>query len=334
MIQLQPPFLLFLGNAPRLTDLKTAAGVLQWRRDDCLAECVSHDDTPTLGLPRMTPETAAAQGARSLLVGVAPLGGRLDPSWLPTLTAALDANLVIVSGLHNRLTSYPTLVAAARGRPDALLDLRVPPTDLSVGTGRPRNGKRVLTIGSDCAVGKKYTALAMTQGLQARGVSASFHATGQTGLMIAERGVPLDAVPADFISGAVEHLTPEADAEHWQIIEGQGALHHPAYAGVSLGLLHGAQADALVLCHDPHRTHLEDLESFAIPPLREIIADAEHAARRTNCNARCIGVALNTVALSAFAAGEACAAFEAELQLPVTDPMRHGPERLLNALLV
>lgn len=333
VVSLPAPFLLFLGDARRLTDVKTAAGVAQWRRPDCVGEWALPEGTASVGLPAMSPQAAAAAGARALLVGVAPLGGRLPAAWIPALQSAAAAGLHLVSGLHDRLTAYPALRDAAASHRVELIDLRVPPKDLPVGSGSRRSGRRLLTIGSDCAVGKKYTALAFTRALQAAGADASFCATGQTGIMIAERGVPLDAVPADFLSGAIEALSPAAAPDHWDVIEGQGSLHHPAYAGVSLGLLHGAQADGLVLCHEAGRTHLEDLPGYPLPPLRDLAEQALSHARLTNQQARLVALSLNTSALSPDAAQALKAEMSEALSVPAVDPLRDDLAPIARTLL-
>ena len=322
--QIDPPFLVFLGDAPRLSDAKTGAGLAQWRPDDCAGQLRLTPDTASVGLPDMDIDAALAAGVRSLVIGVAPLGGRLPGHWVATLEAAASAGLSIINGLHDRLGDYPRLVAAAAMSSARLIDLRVPPRNIAVGTGQRRSGLRLLTVGTDCAVGKKYSALALTGEMTRRGLSATFCATGQTGIMISGRGVPLDAVPCDFISGAIEQLSPAAPADHWDIIEGQGALFHPSYAGVTLGLIHGAQADALVLCHEAGRTQLDDLPDFPIPLLSEVRDLILHHAQLTNPRAQFVGICLNTSGLSPEAATRACEDAAAELGVPACDPIRHG----------
>ena len=330
---LTPPFLIFLGDARRLSDAKTGAGLVQWRRPDCAGELRLDADTTTVGLPQMTVDQAVAAGICSLVIGVAPLGGRLPAHWLPVLEQAARAGLDLVNGLHDRLTAYPAIVAAAAQSGAALIDLRVPPAALPVGTGARRSGLRLLTVGTDCAVGKKYAALAMTAELQRRGAHANFCATGQTGIMISGRGVPLDAVPCDFISGAIEQLSPATAPDHWDVIEGQGSLFHPSYAGVTLGLIHGAQADALVLCHEAGRAMLDDLPDFPIPPLAEAAELILRHARLTNPAARVVGVCLNTASLDEVGASAACARAQQELGVPACDPIRHGVAAIADACL-
>lgn len=327
---LDPPFLVFLGDAPRFSDAKTGAGLVQWRRGDCLAQLRLTSSTASVGLPDMDIETALASGARSLVIGVAPLGGRLPGHWLEALTAAAKAGMHIVNGLHDRLSDYPRLVMAASQSGARLIDLRVPAANIPVGTGTSRSGQRLLTVGTDCAVGKKYSALAIAAEMTRRGISATFCATGQTGIMISGRGVPLDAVPCDFISGAIEQLSPAGPSDHWDIIEGQGSLFHPSYAGVTLGLIHGAQADALVLCHEAGRTRLDDLSDFPIPALTEARDLILHHARLTNPGARFVGICLNTSAYTPDEAMRACEQAEAELGIPACDPIRDGVARIVD----
>jgi uncharacterized NAD-dependent epimerase/dehydratase family protein len=211
--------------------------------------------------------------------------------------------------------------------------VRDPPADLKVGTGRPRSGRRVLTVGTDCSVGKMYASLALVEGLRARGQEADFRATGQTGILIAGEGMPLDAVVADFISGAIEALTPSRDDDGWDVIEGQGSLFHPSFAGVSTGLLHGAQAEALVLCHDPARVQMRGLPERRLPGLAECLAANLQVARLTSPQVRAAGACLNTSSLPEDEARQLCAQTGHMLGLPCTDPHRFGVEPILDRLL-
>jgi uncharacterized NAD-dependent epimerase/dehydratase family protein len=193
----------------------------------------------------------------------------------------------------------------------------------------------LLTVGTDCALGKKYTALTLAREFRKRGVPADFRATGQTGILIAGSGIPIDAVVSDFVAGAAELLSPDAEPDHWDIIEGQGSLFHPSYAGVSLGLLHGSQPDIIVLCHAIGRERIMGLEEFKTPPLAEAINVNLMLARRTNPGVRCAGIALNTASVAAAQARRALAQYSRELNLPVADPIRGGAEldRLVDACL-
>ena len=247
------PYLLYLGHSNDEIGIKTSRGLAVFRPDICVGE-FRHDDCGlTLGLPRMDFAAARVAGARTLVLGIANAGGTLGEELVRDALAALEAGLDIASGLHRRLKDEPRLVEAAARLGRALHDVRDPRPDIPVGNGKRRAGKRLLTVGTDCSVGKMYTTLCLTRALLARGVQADFRATGQTGILIAGDGVPLDAVVADFISGAIEQISPARHDGGWDLIEGQGSLFHPSFAGVSTGLLHGAQPDALVLCHDPMR---------------------------------------------------------------------------------
>jgi uncharacterized NAD-dependent epimerase/dehydratase family protein len=192
---------------------------------------------------------------------------------------------------------------------------------------------RVATVGTDCALGKKYTALALTNALRARGAKATFRATGQTGIMIAGQGIAIDAVVADFIAGAAEVLSPDNAPDHWDVIEGQGSLFHPAYAGVTLGLLHGSQPDCIVLCHDPSRLTIEYRPHHPIPPLADAVAQYLTAARITNTHVRLAGVSINSSSLSDDAWSEYASRVSAELGVPVCDPMRGGLDAIAAAVL-
>ena len=333
MLVLKQPYLLYLGDATLKSDCKTAFGLRDWCREAVLAEWSHPAGTVTLDLPRLAPAEAVARGAGSLVVGVAPTGGALPEHWIADLEAALDAGLDVVSGMHTRLTGFPPLVRAAERSGRRLLDVRHTGGSYPVATGRKRSGRRVLTVGTDCALGKKYTALAITRALKARGVAASFRATGQTGIMIAGEGVPMDATVSDFLAGAAEQLSPDNAPGHWDVIEGQGSLLHPAYAAVTLGLLHGSQPDAIVLCHDPERTTIEEYPDFPIPPLAEVIDLYLRTGRLTNRAIRCVGLSINSSALEEAAWVTYRSRIEKELGLPVCDPIRSGVEPLLDALL-
>jgi uncharacterized NAD-dependent epimerase/dehydratase family protein len=333
MHHLRKPYLLFLGDVTLKSDAKTAFGLRDWCAADVMGEWCLPTATISLGLPQLTPAEAAQQSAGSLVIGVAAVGGVLPAHWLPELEAALDAGLDIVSGQHTRLTSFPSLVQAAARSGAKLIDVRHSDQVFPAGTGRPRSGKRVLTVGTDCALGKKYTALALTQALQAHGIQATFRATGQTGVMIAGEGVAIDAVISDFVAGAAEQLSPDNSPQHWDVIEGQGALFHPAYSGVTLGLLHGSQPDALVLCHDPSRSTIEGYPHHAIPALEEAIRRYVEAAHLTNPAARCVGISINSSSLSDTDWARYAEQLRTEFRLPVVDPMRGGVEALALAML-
>lgn len=321
-VVVRKPYLLFLGEATHFSQAKTAFGLRDWAPEACVGQLSLAGCGVTLDLPELSPTQAAAKGAGSLLIGIAPVGGQVAPSWIPSLFAGIEAGLDIVSGLHSPLANVPGLAEAAQARGVRLVDVRRPPANLPTGSGRKRSGKRLLTVGTDCALGKKYTALALTKALRSHGVDADFRASGQTGILIAGSGIPMDAVVSDFSAGAAECLSPDAAADHWDVVEGQGSLFHPAYAGVTLGLLHGSQPDAMVLCHDPHRTHIFAAPDFPTPPLKVAIEQYLQAARLTNPNARMVGISFNTSALSDAERDKLFADTEKELGLPCFDPLK------------
>jgi uncharacterized NAD-dependent epimerase/dehydratase family protein len=326
------PFLLYLGRTADPLAIKTSRGVATFRRDDCVGE-FRHDDGPhTLGLPRLGMAEAAAAGARTLILGIAGAGGQMGPDLVDDAATALEAGLNVASGLHHRLRDQPRLAGLAKSRGLKLFDVRDPPADLAVGTGYPRAGKRLLTVGTDCSVGKMYATIALTRALQQRGVMADFRATGQTGILIAGAGVAVDAVVADFISGAIERLAPARDDGGWDLIEGQGSLFHPSFAGVSLGLLHGAQPRALVLCHEPTRPHMRALPGRSVPDLAECLQRNLEAARLTSPDVRAVGICLNTSAIEREAAQRLCAETSDRLGLPCTDPIAFGVEPIVDLL--
>ncbi|MCD9007899.1 DUF1611 domain-containing protein [Luteimonas sp. XNQY3] len=332
-LHLRAPYLLFLGEETSPLKAKTAFGLRDWAPERCLAQLRMPGCSVDLGLSDMDPRSAAQAGATSLLIGVTPPGGRIQPAWSDVLRQAVDAGLDIVSGLHTALESVPGLAAAARAAGVALVDVRRPPDDLPRATGRRRSGRRVLAVGTDCALGKKYTALALARAMRAAGVNADFRATGQTGVMIAGRGIAIDAVIADFIAGAAECIAPAAAPDHWDVIEGQGSLFHPAYAGVTLGLVHGAQADALVLCHDPARARLVSWSDYPVRALRDAVGPYLEAARLTNPGARIAAVSLNTSALPEAEALQAIEDAARALGVPAFDPMRTPAGPVLDAIL-
>jgi len=331
-VQLRKPYLLFIGDAPDDLAAKTAAGIAQWRPEDCVGQLRLPGCQADLGLPDLSIEEAAEAGARTLVVGVANRGGVISDTWTETLCAALTHGMDIASGLHGRLADMPKLADLARAEQRQLSDVRHCTESLSVGTGAPRTGRRLLAVGTDCSVGKMYTTLAIEQEMKRRGWNADFRATGQTGILIAGAGISVDAVVADFISGAVEQLAPANTPDHWDVIEGQGSLFHPSFAGVSMGLLHGAQAEALILCHEPNRPHMRGLPHQQLPGLTECIALNEQCARLTAPAARVVGVSLNTSKLSDAEAERTCKETADALGLPCTDPVRYGVECLVDAL--
>lgn len=325
VVTLPQPYLLFLGDLAEKSFAKTAFGLADWAPDLCVGEYALGDNGISVGLTPMTPAQAAEAGAKSMVIGVANLGGLIADSWKAALIEALEAGLDIISGMHVRLASVPGVADAAAQLGRRLIDVRTPPANIPVGTGRKRAGQRLLTVGTDCALGKKYTALALHRAFLTRGIDADFRATGQTGIMIAGGGIPMDAVISDFESGAAEMLSPDAHPAHWDIIEGQGSIFNPSYAAVSLGLLHGSQPDVFVVCHDPTRKTIIGVDGFEVPTIEEVVDMTIRLGKLTNPAIRCGGVSLNT---SAFTEQEARSLMENESRrlngLPVADPVRGG----------
>lgn len=335
MQRLRKPYLLFLGSVRARDDAKTAFGLRDWCRDDCVGQWRLPGCAVDLGLPDLEPVDAALRGAKSLVIGVAASGGRLEPAWVPALQRALSAGLDLISGMHMRLNDDESLRDAAATAGRLMHDVRHGRVGISrIGTGERRSGKRLLTVGTDCALGKKYTALALTVALQRAGFNATFRATGQTGILIAGEGIAVDAVVADFVAGAVELLSPAGPAERWDVIEGQGSILHPSYAGVSLSLLHGSQPDAIVVCHDPTRHTLSGMSAFPVPQVEDVLELTLRLGRVTNPGIRCVGVSLNTSHLSGTDREAAYLEYERRTAVPAFDPMRGGIERVIEAIRV
>ena len=327
------PYLLFLGDAPDALAGKVAQGIKDWRPELALGQLRLPNCQADMGLPDLTIAEAAAKGAKSLIIGVANRGGFISDSWKDVLKQALEADMDIASGLHNLLRDEPELVALAQAKGRALHDVRVPDRDYPIANGKKRAGKRCLAVGTDCSVGKMYTALCMEKEMRARGMKASFRATGQTGILITGSGVPLDAVIADFMAGAIEWLSPDNEPDHWDLIEGQGSLYHASYSGVTLALIHGGQPDALVLCHEPTRPHMRGLPDYKLPNLEELRETALTLARVVNPDVRVTGVSVNSSALSEEEARDLCGEIEQKTGLVCIDPFRHGAGRLVDALV-
>lgn len=328
-----PPYLLYLGNAPDDLSIKTARGLAHWRPDWCVGQFRGPDCKSWLELPDMSFAEARAAGADTLVIGIANAGGVMDPQMVGDVIAALDAGFHIASGLHKRLGAHAEIAEAAARNGRVLFDARHFPLNISVGKGLRRPGRRLLTVGTDCSTGKMYTTLAIEREMRSRKLAADFRATGQTGILIAGGGIPVDALVADFISGGAEWLTPGRDDGGWDLIEGQGSLFHPSYAGVSLGLLHGSQADALVLTHEPQRPHMRGLPHYPVPDLKRCLEANLQSARLTSPDVIAVGVALNTSKLKPDEAADACKAAEDLLGLPCQDPVINGVGRIVDHLL-
>ena len=329
-VEIRPPYLLFLGDEPDITHAKTAAGIAHWRPEACVGQYRLPGSGVDLGFAEMTPAEAAAAGAKTLIWGVAGVGGIIPEHWVPTLFEAVDAGLDICAGTHSSLTEIDGLAEAAEKAGIRLIDIRKPPADLPVGTGQKRSGKRLAMVGTDCVVGKKFSALAIARAMTERGMKADFRATGQTGIMIAGGGMPIDAVISDFVSGAAEVLSPANDDDHWDVIEGQGSLFHPGYAAVTLGLLHGSQPDAFVVCHEAGRKMIEAFPDFPLPTIAELIELTIANGKLTNPDIRCVGICVNTSSLSE---DERAAYLEKTGEahgLPCVDPVATGVDPIID----
>ncbi|WP_417678607.1 N-acetyltransferase DgcN [Pseudodonghicola sp.] len=329
---IETPYLLFLGDAPDQLAAKVAQGIKDWRPENAVGQFRMEGCKADLGLADMSLAEAKAAGAKTLVIGVANRGGIISQEWKKVLVAALEEGFDLASGLHNLLRNEPDLVAVAEATGRKLHDVRIPTVQYPIANGVKRTGKRCLAVGTDCSVGKMYTALAMDAEMRARGMQSTFRATGQTGILITGGGVPLDAVIADFMAGSIEYLTPNNDPEHWDLIEGQGSLFHVSYSGVTLALVHGGQPDALVLCHEPTRPHMRGLPGYTLPSLEDLRDVALKLAQVANPACVVAGISVNTQHMGEDEAQAYLAKLEAEMGLPATDPFRYGAGKLVDAL--
>ena len=322
---------------------KTAASLLRYRPDDVVAVVDSvaagqklADFVPWAPAVPIVADIGAAGALRpeALFIGVAPVGGALPDEMRRHVVAALRAGIDVVSGLHSFLGDDAELATLAAASGAGILDVRRPPAERIVATARALSTRcrRILTVGTDCNVGKMVTALELAAVARQRGLNARFLATGQTGIMIAGRGITIDACVADFAAGATEQLVLDAADSDISFVEGQGSLGHPGFSPVTLALLHGACPDALVLVHHLGRTHYKAPPNSPLPRLERLIAVYEQTAALLH-PARVVAVALNTLGYAEDAACAAGTQMENELHMPVLDPVRHGSERLLDAVL-
>jgi len=332
-IEIRPPYLLFTGNETEITYAKTAAGLAQWRPGLCRGQIRLPGGTVDLGLPDMTLGTAVSQGVKSLVIGTAAVGGGIPGEWMDLLEEAARKGLDIVAGVHSRLNDNPRLKNAAEASGAKLVDVRTAPAELPVGTGKKRSGKRLLTVGTDCALGKKYTALALERDMKAASLDATFRASGQTGIMIAGEGIPIDCVVADFISGAAELLSPDNKPDHWDIVEGQGGIFHPGYSAVSMGLLVGSQPDAFVVCTEAGRTHIEGWPEFELPSIEAVIERTIAIGSQVNPEIKCVGIAVNTSTIPHEERQPYLAALAERTGLPCVDPLTNGTKPIVEYML-
>jgi uncharacterized NAD-dependent epimerase/dehydratase family protein len=331
-LALKSPYLIVVGDETDPIFVKTGIGLAKWRPDDCAGQLRFNSSAVDLGLPDLDVRAAASLGVRSVIIGAAPIGGALSEPWLGTLVEAASLGMDVVSGLHQRLASHQRLRVAAEVSGAALVDVRVPPDELPVASGRRRTGMRLLTVGTDCAVGKKYTALQLETDMRSAGFAADFRASGQTGIMIAGRGVPLDAVVSDFLSGAAELLSPDNEPGHWDIIEGQGGIFHPAYAPVSFGLLVGSQPDAFVVCHAAGRSALSGWPQHDVPDLQSVIDRTVELGRPHNPGIRCVGISINSASLTRREAAAWMERLGDEYGLPCVDPLMDGTRPIVERI--
>lgn len=329
---IKTPYLLFLGDAPDQLAAKVAQGIKDWRPDFAVGQLRLEGCQADMGVPDMTLAEAKAAGVKTLVIGVANRGGVISASWKKVLVQALEEGFDLASGLHNLLRDEEDLAAVARATGRSLHDVRIPSVKYPIANGVKRTGKRVLPVGTDCSVGKMYTALCMEREMHERGMKATFRATGQTGILITGDGVPLDAVIADFMAGSIEYITPDNDADHWDLIEGQGSLFHVSYSGVTMALVHGGQPDALILCHEPTRDHMRGLPGYDLPTLAALRDTALPLARVANPACKVVAISINTQKMSDEDARAYLAQVETEMGLPATDPFRYGAGKLVDAL--
>ncbi|MYH59585.1 MAG: DUF1611 domain-containing protein [Boseongicola sp. SB0675_bin_26] len=329
---IRKPYLLFLGDAPDQLAAKVAQGIADWRPEHVVGQLRLDGCKADVGAPDLGLNDAWEKGARTLVVGVANRGGVIPESWLDVLKEALEIGFDLANGQHNLLRDQDILRETAQRNDRTLHDVRVPTAAYPIANGKRRAGKRCLAIGTDCSIGKMYTGLAMDREMRTRGSKSTFRPTGQTGILITGNGVPLDAVVADFMAGAIECLTPDNDSDHWDHIEGQGSLFHVSYSGVTMALIHGGQPDAIILAHEPTRTHMRGLPHYGLPTLEELRDVALPVARVANPDVRICGISMNTSALDDDEAVRSCEEIEKRMGLPTVDPFRHGAGRLVDAL--
>lgn len=328
---------------------KTATGVIRYGKEPVVAVIDSthagQDVAQALqtdlgrGIPVVKDIHAALNyQPDTLLIGIAPMGGALPESWRWQLLAAIEAGLHLVSGLHVFLSEDEELRAAARKSGVTIWDVRQPPTTKRVGSFQPhRPGSHtVLMVGSDCAVGKMTVALELEREARARGLNSAFLATGQTGILIAGGGLPADRIISDFIAGETEHLVLElTNAHDWVFVEGQGALNHPGYSPVTLGLLHGSLPEAMIFCHHAGATTIDGLARATFADLHRLIGLNEEIVNILPLArpSKVVGLALTTIGLDDEQARAALAQIEAQTKLPATDVIRFGTGKLMDALL-
>lgn len=283
---------------------------------------------PIIGSLREAPSSA-----NMLTVGIAPPGGKIPQPWRAIILEAIESGMHILSGLHDFVSEDPEFSAAAQRRGVLLIDVRKnDERDVAERKGIREGCLRIHTVANDCSCGKMVTAVEVTLGLKRRGVDAKFVATGQTGIMVEGDGCPVDRVICDFLNGAAEKLVLRNQHHEVLVIEGQGSLYHPRYSAVTLGLLHGCIPDGLIVCYEMGRTHIGGMPEFPLPPLRELIDYYERTANIMH-PCRVIGISVNGYRYTDDEVAEECARVEKEFGLPACDVIRHGPDKLVDAVL-
>ncbi|MFZ1932356.1 MAG: DUF1611 domain-containing protein [Thermoguttaceae bacterium] len=320
---------------------KTAVCLLRYRPEEVVAVLDRHaagkscQDVFGVGgqIPIIASLAEAPADANTFLVGIAPPGGKIPPQWRPIILDAISRRLTIVSGLHDLLCDDPEFVAAAKRSGVELVDVRRnDENDVANRRGIRDGCLRIHTIGNDCCVGKMVVSVEVAAGLNRAGVDAAFVATGQTGILVAGGGCPVDRVISDFVNGAAEKLVLANQHHDVIVVEGQGSLFHPRYSCVTLGLLHGLMPDGLILCYEMGRRAFHGMEEIALPSLEKVVEFYESAANIMH-PCRVIGVAVNSQRFSDEAAAAECAQVGRRLGLPACDVIRHGPARLVEAVL-
>ena len=325
---MKPPFVLFLGDVQEFLAAKSATGLVYWRREDCIGQVRMPNCQVPIDLPEIDLAEAVRLGAKTFVIGVTTHGGILNPSWHPYILSAIEHGLDVATGTHDRLSDVPEFVAAANKNGVRLLDLRHTDIRIPQATGLKRSGRRLLTVGTDCACGKKFTALTITRDMKTRGIDCTFRGTGQTGIMISGGGFAVDSIVGDFIGGAAELLSPNNKPNHWDVIEGQGSILHPSHAGVPVSLLHGSQPDAYVVCHEPTRTHMVGV-TYPIPSIKAIREATEYMGRLTNPNIQCVGISINTSEYKGDVS-KLKQQLRKEHSVPVIDPVIDGANEILD----
>ncbi len=333
----------YAPNALGKDSSKTAEGVLRYAQNPVVAVIDASKAGKSIkdvtGIPCDAPIVSSLDEALklkpdALLLGTAWSGGALPDEWKPDLLKAIDNGLDIVNGLHDFLADDPQLAEAAKKKNVRLIDVRRPPEKLPVGTRAAAASKAfvVLTVGSDCSVGKMTTSLEIAKVARARSKSAGFVATGQTGIMICGTGIAIDRVIGDFMSGAVEQLVLDAAKDNeYVLVEGQGSIVHPSFSGVTLALMHGSCPQGLILCHNARRSQIKGLEPIDLLPLKELVSIYERMCSYLRPT-KVLGVAFNTFGMSDKEAEDAINKAQNELGLPVCDPVRQGAEVLFDAI--